>query len=253
MAKQSGIFPIEGTIENVTFYKTAEGGYQVRKKSGITKNRLMTDPAFVRTRENLSQFGLNATAGKMVRDAIPSLIRKGKDNRVSSRLSALMGVVAKDDRISPLGKKSVALATTTPQGIEKLKGFNFNKRAIMQSILSIPITTDMATGEITISDIVPIDDINAPAAATHFGLRSGFSAIDFNTGIATTAYSPVAQFPIDNAVSTIVLSPTTSITIGAGLIAMATLLIEFYKEVDGVKYTLKNGEYNALSIIDLTN
>jgi hypothetical protein len=253
MAKQVGLFPIEGTLENVTFFKTAEGGYQIRKKSGISKTRIMTDPAFVRTRENLSQFGLNASAGKIIRDAIPSLLRKGKDNRVSSRLSALMSLVAKEDHSSVLGKKSIAIATTTPQGLELLKGFNFNKRAVLENILGAPIAVDMTTGVVTLADLIPQDDLEAPPTATHVGFRSGFSAIDFATAQSTTAYSPVVQLPLDLSVNTVTLTPASTPASGAGIIMMATLLIEFYKEVDGVKYALKNGEYNTLSIIDLKN
>ncbi len=253
MAKQSGIFPIEGTIENVTFYKTADGGFQVRKKSGISKSRIMTDPAFARTRENLNQFGLNAKAAKLIRDAIPSLIMKGKDSRLSSRLSALMGAVAKEDHTSVLGNKRAAIATTTTQGIELLKGFNFNKRAVLQNILVAPQTVDMTTGVVEIIDFIPMEHLNFPPTATHVGFRSGFSAINFATAQTTTAYSPVVQLPIDFTVTAVQLTPATTPPAGAGIVMMATLLIEFYKEVDGVKYLLKNGEYNALSIIDLLN
>lgn len=66
MPKQVGIFQIEGTLGNVTFYKSKEG-YKVRKKGGVSKERMMTEPSYARTRENLSQFGLNAKAGKLVR------------------------------------------------------------------------------------------------------------------------------------------------------------------------------------------
>lgn len=80
MAKQSGILPIEGTIENMTFYKT-EDGFKIRKKGGVSKERIMSDPAYARTRENLNQFGLNASAGKLIRASIATLLKKGKDSR----------------------------------------------------------------------------------------------------------------------------------------------------------------------------
>ena len=103
MAKQVGIFPIQGALENVSFYKSEEG-FMVRKKGGVSKERIMSDPAYVRTRENINQFGLNAKAGKIIRNAIPSLLKKGKDPRVSSRLSKVMGDIAKQDHVSPRGQ-----------------------------------------------------------------------------------------------------------------------------------------------------
>ena len=56
MARQSGLFNFEGTLDNVTFYKTADG-LLVRKKGGVSKNRLLHDPAFIRARENGAEIG----------------------------------------------------------------------------------------------------------------------------------------------------------------------------------------------------
>ena len=57
MAKQNGINPIIGTIDQFTYYRTAESGMLVRKKSSLDKNRVMTDPAFEPTRKESSEFG----------------------------------------------------------------------------------------------------------------------------------------------------------------------------------------------------
>jgi hypothetical protein len=71
MAKNKSLFKIEGTLDNVTFYKSADG-YFVRTKGGVSKNRIMNDPAFVRTRENGSEFGRSASSGKLLRDSVSS-------------------------------------------------------------------------------------------------------------------------------------------------------------------------------------
>jgi hypothetical protein len=51
MAKASGIIKIEGTVEDLTFYKK-DGKNFVRRKEGIPKERLYNEPSFERTREN---------------------------------------------------------------------------------------------------------------------------------------------------------------------------------------------------------
>ncbi|HSQ45116.1 MAG TPA: hypothetical protein VLM16_08980 [Ginsengibacter sp.] len=56
MAKQSGIIPLEGTIGNITFYKSKQG-FLAKGKGGIPADRNAKDPAFIRTRENGSEFG----------------------------------------------------------------------------------------------------------------------------------------------------------------------------------------------------
>ena len=66
MAKQKGIIKLEGTIGDITFYKSQDG-YLAREKGGIDANRIASDPAFQRTRENGSEFGAAGKAGKMLK------------------------------------------------------------------------------------------------------------------------------------------------------------------------------------------
>ena len=56
MAQQSGIIPLKGTLGNITFYKSKEG-YLAREKGGVSAERIASDPAFQRTRENGAEFG----------------------------------------------------------------------------------------------------------------------------------------------------------------------------------------------------
>ena len=250
MAKQVGIFPIEGALENVSFYKS-EDGYRVRKKSGVSKDRIMNDPAFIRTRENLNQFGLNAKAGKFIRNAIPSLLKKGKDPRVSSRLSKIMGDIAKLDHVSERGNKKVAVAAASMTGLELLKGFNFNKRAVLQSVLDAAIDVDGDTGVVKIMGFIPEENLTAPQGATHVGFRSGFASINFETNESSTVYSAKRQLKIDLTATDVVLNLSSIPDTGGAQKKMVVLLVEFYQEVDAVLYPLSNGAFNALSILEI--
>ncbi len=250
MAKQAGIFPILGTLENVTFYKTAEEGFVIRKKGGVSKSRMMTDPAYVRTRENQNQFGLNATAGKTVRDAIPVLLNKAKDSRVSSRLSKIMGEIAQQDPTSIRGQKKISIGLAQPQAAALLKGFNFNKNAVLETILSAAYTVDNATGVVVIDDLIPQQDISKPAGATHVCFRSGFSDIDFDTAITQASYSPKMILPLDLSLTTVVLTPTTVPSSSQNSLKLISLLLEFFQLDNGILYPMSNGSFNTLSIID---
>jgi len=250
MAKQSGIFPIEGTMENVTFYKTADG-FMVRKKGGVSKERIASDPAYARTRENNSQFGLNAKSGKLLRASIASMLKKGKDSRVSSRLTKIMGEVAKHDHVSVRGQKKAAVGLENMEAVALLKGFNFNNRAVMETVLSAVYTADMASGIVTISSMIPEEQINAPQGATHVGFRSGFVSVNFITGESQTEYSEQIQLPLNLTPATVTLDPGAIPNAGAEAKTMVVLLLEFYQDLDGIKYPLLNGAHNALSIIDI--
>ena len=75
MAKLKGILKIEGTLQDMTFYKTQDG-HLVKTKSGVSADRIANDPNFQRTRENGSEFGGAATAGKVLRSAVRTLMMR---------------------------------------------------------------------------------------------------------------------------------------------------------------------------------
>ena len=63
MARQQGILKFKGNIGSFSMYKTQDG-FQGREKSGIEPGRVLNDPAFQRTRENLAEFAQVAQSAK---------------------------------------------------------------------------------------------------------------------------------------------------------------------------------------------
>jgi hypothetical protein len=99
MAKLKGIIKLEGTLDNLTFYKPKEG-YLVKTNGGVSKERIKNDPAFERTRENGSEFGRFASSGKLLRTSARNLMIRAKDNRVSSRVTQKMTQIKNFDATS---------------------------------------------------------------------------------------------------------------------------------------------------------
>jgi hypothetical protein len=248
MAKLGGILKIEGTLDGMTFYKTKDG-HLVRTKGGVSKDRIQNDPAFERTRENGKEFGSSAASGKLLRLSVRNLLMRAKDSRVASRLTQSMTKVKNFDLISDRGDRNVAVGIATPEGKEILKGFNFNNRAIIGSILFAPYSIDGATGEITLTDLNPMNDIAYPSGATHVSLTSAFAKIDFETGENSIEISPAVNLLIDNTTATQTLVPP-AVPTGTGNDFML-LLVEFFQEVNGSQYSLKNGAFNVLSIVEV--
>jgi len=56
MARQKGIIKLEGTIGDISFYKSKDG-HLARTKGGMEADRIKNDPTFQRTRENGNEFG----------------------------------------------------------------------------------------------------------------------------------------------------------------------------------------------------
>ncbi len=248
MAKSNGILKIEGTIEDLTFYKK-DGVNYVRRKGGIPKDRIMNDPAFARTRENGSEFGHSANTGKILRTALASLVFKAKDNKLSSRMLQLMSGIKNLDPISARGVRSVSNGLNTPEGKLMLKGFDFNNRAPLKTVLFARYSLDLVTGAIGFSDLVVAEQFHYPQGATHIAMQSAYLNLDFDTEISQVTYSDVVNLPINLNPSSPVLVPTALPT-GTG-VSIFLLMISFYQEVNGKQYSLRNEEYNVLHVIEV--
>jgi hypothetical protein len=248
MARQTGLIKLRGTLDNVNFYKTQDG-VLARMNTSIDAKRIANDSAFIRTRENGAEFGASAKAGKIIRDAIHPLLILASDNRVSARMMKIMTGVKNFDATSSRGKRNVATGINDPAAKELLKGFNFNERSNLGNVLAKPFSVVQTTGEISISDVIPLNDISFPPGATHVTLQSGWAKIDFVTGAGDLQLSPATSLPIDETLQTISLIPASAPT-GSG-IDVHVLCIAFYQDVNGNQYPLKNGAFNALSIVEI--
>jgi hypothetical protein len=247
MAKQTGLIKIKGTLDNVNFYKSKDGDL-ARMKTSVDAKRIKNDPSFERTRENNAEFANSANSGKLVRDAVRPMAMNASDGRVTSRLTQIMTQIKNMDSTSIRGKRVVALGIQEPNGVTKLKDFDFNLNAVMGSILYKPFTIDTATGEIVITDLVPQMDVAWPQGATHIQLTAGFAGIDFETGEKELFLSAPVNLAIDPTPSTVTLTPASVPTVGTTQLYL--LKIEFFQEINGSQYTLKNGLYNALRIVE---
>jgi hypothetical protein len=248
MAKLKGILKLEGTLQDMTFYKTQDG-HLVKTKSGVSKERIANDPAFARTRENGQEFANAAKAGKILRDSMRNLLSLASDNRVTSRLTQVMSKVQKLDTTSARGERTVAIGIETPEGQALLKNFNFNVHAVLGSVLNNPYSVDTTTGVISIPDLIPINEVGYPPGATNVSILGAYANVDFQSGINDVSYTNAEDLPIDGTSTTVTLTPE-SVPAGTGT-KFFLLGIVFLQEVNGVQYSLNNGAFNALSIIEV--
>lgn len=248
MGKLDGIIKIQGTLDNLTFYKSADG-HLVRTKGGVSKNRIKNDPAFQRTRENGSEFGHSANSGKLFRTSVGTMLFHAKDPRLSSRMLGIMSQIKNLDSTGVRGSRQVAEGLTTVEGKLLLKGFNFNAQAALSSVFYPLYVLDVPSGKVSIADFIPREQIMAPEGATHFSMQSAFVNLDFATGVFETTYSPKENNVLNNTLTNVTLTPSAAAT-GSG-IAIYLLLIEFFQEVNGVQYVLNNGAYNVLNVLDV--
>jgi hypothetical protein len=246
MAKQKGILKLEGTIGDITFYKSQDG-YLAKGKGGIDGNRIATDPKFQRTRENGSEFGSAGKAGKVLRNSLRVLLQNSSDNRMVSRLTKKMVAVIQADATSVRGQRNVIDGEA-----ELLEGFDFNGNAQLSNTLYAPYvpTIDRVAGtlKIALASFIPADMIAAPGGTTHFKIVSSGVEIDFENEVFTSDSKASAVLAWDGT-ATAVINLNNAVTANSTHPLFLVLGIEFYQDVNGVKYPLKNGAFNALSIV----
>ena len=249
MARQKGIIKLKGTIGDITFYKTRDG-HLAREKGGIDASRIASDPAFQRTRENGSEFGRAGKAGKLMRTAFRGAMLKASDGRVVSRLTQKMVKVIQADVTSVRGLRNVIDGEA-----ELLDGFEFNIRGKLGTSLFAPFVAaiDRATGELTLDMIpfIPKNMIAAPGGTTHYKIISAGAEIDFEAETFVVANSETAIVPWD-AVPTVAISQVNAVTPASTKPLFLVLGIEFFQQINGQMYTLKNGAYNPLTVVKVS-
>ena len=249
MAKQKGIIKLKGTLGDITFYKTQDG-FLAREKGGIDGNRIANDAAFQRTRENGAEFGTAGKAGKILRLAIRALLQNAADNRMVGRLTREMVKVVKADITNPRGQRNVIDGEA-----ELLEGFDFNIRGKLGTTVfatyNAKINRDTGAMTVSISSFVPLNMIAAPSGTTHYKIISAGAEIDFEAETFVEAHSETAILPWD-AVATVAINQVNAVTPNSTKPLFLALGVEFYQEVNGQMYALKNGSYNPLALVQVS-
>ncbi|MBP6757955.1 MAG: hypothetical protein KA133_01775 [Flavobacterium sp.] len=246
MARQKGIIKLKGTIGDITFYKSKDG-YIAREKNDIDAKRIATDPAFQRTRENGAEFGRAGKAGKILRTALRSLLTNSSDSKMVGRLTQQMVKVIQADQTSLRGLRNVIDGEA-----ELLAGFEFNINGKLGTSLFAPYVgaIDRVSGAITIDidPFVPMNMIAAPGGSTHFKIISAGAEIDFETEAFVEAHSETAILAWD-ATATVAINMANAVTPNSTKPLFLALGVEYYQEVNGQMYPLKNGAYNPLALV----
>lgn len=250
MAKFDGIFEIQGTLKGMTFYKTQDG-LLIRTKGGISKDRMAKDPAFQRTRENGKEFAHLAESGQLIRKGLGGMLKLAKDPRMSSRMMSVLSKVKNLDLTSPRGERKVGIGLASPEGKLLLKGFNFNIQARFDRVFRSLYSLDTTTGTFSVNDFVVSEMLTLPEGATHVSLSNAVGRVDFTTGEFETTVSPKTNLSVSDPAQPISLAPATLPT-GNGFL-LFYLLLEFFQEVNGTQYPLKNHAHNVLCLLEATD
>ncbi|MGY6521526.1 MAG: hypothetical protein ACXIUD_07350 [Mongoliitalea sp.] len=243
MAKQTSIITLNGNIGRLNFFKNRDG-YQAREKGGVSKSRIMTDPRYARTRENIAEFTTNAAAVKLLKDTIRPALIKISDPRLHQRLVRRMLEILRTDPVNIRGERQVFEGNW-----QLIQGLDMNVKANLASVLKQEITyTNSETDwQVTIPPFQPSDFVWIPEGATHFRIFAVGASVDFLSLERTFLMDSSEEIPVSG------LTPAISLTIAKATLVnphkVFLLGMEFLQLVNGQHYALSNGAHNAASIV----
>ena len=138
---------------------------------------------------------------------------------------------------------------------ELLNGFEFNIRGKLGTSLFAPFVgvIDRVAGDITVdlAPFIPVNMIAAPSGTTHYKIISAGAEIDFEAETFVVSNSETGILPWD-AVETVAISQTNPVTAASTKPLFLALGVEFYQEVNGAMYSLKNGAFNPLALVQVS-
>jgi hypothetical protein len=264
MSRQTGLIKLKGNIGGISFYRS-EGEDLAKTANGPSKEKILSDPNFVRTRENNTEFGASATAAKALRLALVTAIQTMGDPRLPSRLTKLFKEInLKGTGVR--GQRPITLSANRTM----LENFEFNNGVSFSSVFNAPYTfTNNAArlqGTITIPAFLPGSYISAPSGATHFRLSQAIGVVsDYSFNAVTGRYD--ATDPLLNTLNGVAYSAVTALnsaapvnfSLVASLAGTPTMTattsvvqcfgIEFYQRVGATDYLLAQG--NCMKTVKL--
>ena len=263
MARQKGLVKYSGTMGGVRHFKIKglQGDF-AGLAGGPSDSQIKHDKAFIRTRENMSEFGGSASCAKTIRVGLAQIIKQYSDSRLTGRLTRIMKEVNREDTGHPRGQRSILVSLNQ----DLFAGLNFdintNFAGIFNASYTLTNTAGRDSATFTIPVFNPMNLINAPSGATHFRLMNAISVVsdwEFNT--ATGKYEPIE--PTLSELSDIKFSGYLDLTAATTLTTITTTLpgtptmttdvsvlncigIEFYQQVGSSYYLFASG--NAMRV-----
>jgi hypothetical protein len=246
MAKQTGIIKLTGKLGGNSYYYTKDNGYLVRKITSVDAERIRTDPAFARVRENNTDFGRCAWGVKLLRAAFIPLFAGAADTRMTSRLTQVVMAAMQSDTTNLPGMRRPESGD-----ISLLRGFEFNKETSLKRVLKASYATDINREEGTCTvTITPAKKklVMSQKGTTHFRFVIGVARIDFKTGAHAVEHIRSAEISVRKEAEAPLVF-TSCILPASDESLFITLGIEYLQRVKGEFCVFQGKKYTALTLI----
>jgi hypothetical protein len=245
MARQTGIIQFSGPLGGISFYKHKKYGMLARACNPVSAQRIAKDPAFARTRENGTEFGMASRAGKLLRDGLHGFLQDVPAEELDLRVMRLMMDLKAQDTVSVRGQRQVGIALGLQPGL--LGDFALSRCRLDRSVVQSPVT-DRQAGTITLRGGLD----NVPKQATHVVFTGFRGQIDFAQGERDFVFSESIEMSLGEPARDVVLTlPEPAAPVAAIGVELWGLKVVFLQEMNGVRYALKVGAAGILQSFEI--
>ncbi|MBT1709516.1 hypothetical protein KK062_14840 [Fulvivirgaceae bacterium PWU5] len=245
MGKQTSIIKLEGKCGDKVYYWHPKYGWLVRDVTSVDAERILTDPAFARVRENNAQFAQSAMFVKALRAAFYPLFQPLADTHMTSRITSAIAKAIKADPATSPKERRLAHGD-----LRYLIDLNFNKETPLKKILTAEYSITKAQNTHT-TIFIPQSNrfVKAPKSATHFRLVSSVATISYDAGAMTVHTTYSGYIPTQKVDATPITLTNTCASLPNSFMTHV-VGVEFFQETNGIYYPLHAKTCNALAIID---
>lgn len=250
MAKQAGILKLEGLIGDLSFYKAGDV-HLVRMKSGPSKQQVLTDPRFARTRENSAEFGRAVRMATAFRDELRTLLKRSADRKFYLRLNARMLHLLKADTLSSRGERKVCM-----DHLSQLQGMECNVNTQLGETFYLKerpeFDRSLGLASLVLPPMRVKDVVRKPPSATHVQLE--LTGLGFNPDCpANNQHASVQSAYLDLSTSQQIAPIELSVELLASAEQAAIILfgINYFQMLNGAYYPLSNELDQTLTIVEV--
>lgn len=192
MAILTGALMYRGSFKSIRNYRNLhDPNTYAGEKGGANRELIMNNPAFARTRENMSEFGGVGAAVKAIRRGLQNFLPEQADAHFTGRLMKMTKEINLRDFDGIRGRRYIMFSDNRAI----LNNLIFNDRMNLSEMIqtryscSHTITRTMAT--LSLTDLI-FTQVYIPEGATHFRVQNHLSIIsDYIYSEASYRYEPV--------------------------------------------------------------
>jgi hypothetical protein len=234
MARQTSILKFKGALGGLSFYEHKHYGMLVRKSNPVSAERMRTDPAFTRTRENSSEFGRTSKNAKLLRHALRGFLHDIGTTFLDNRTMQHMLSIKNKDLVNPRGQRCPAQALA--QNPALLGGFELHATQILGKYLEQLPAINPTAGKLTWT---AMSIKTKPPKATHMQLTAFRGRLDFENGTHDLRTSEGLTIPLNSHGERIELQIEQPR--GDSGTELWGIKVVFLQEINGQRYPLQIG------------